>query len=73
MAKEYRVKERKKTDDETVVVATWTEPAEELVTLRDVKQRIKEIEIEIAHLQNEREQLMAEQKAIEAVVRRKQK
>ena len=73
MAKKYEVRERKKRHEETVVAITWTEPAEELVTLRDIDQRVKEIEIEIAHLQNERERLLGDKAAIEAVVRRKQK
>lgn len=73
MAKKYEIRDRKKRQEETVVAITWTEPAEELVTLRDIDQRVKEIEVEIAHLQNERKRLLADREAIETVVRRKRK
>jgi len=70
MAKRYEVRKREKNIDETVVAIIWDEPVEQHTTLRDIDQRLAELEADIAYLQREHEQLLADKIKVKNAIER---
>jgi len=70
MAKRYEVRKREKNVDETVVAIIWDEPVEQRTTLRDIDQRLAELEADIAYMQREHEQLLADKTEVKNAIER---